>query len=62
MYTAFMTSAAIIGATAVGGCATADKEPASEPANASATAVPGEVDPNAPSASQQVRTTPGFNF
>ncbi|HEY2103532.1 MAG TPA: hypothetical protein VGH08_09805 [Chthoniobacterales bacterium] len=57
-----MTSAAIIGATAVGGCATADKEPASEPANASATAVPGEVDPNAPSASQQVRTTPGFNF
>jgi hypothetical protein len=50
------------GVVAFGGCATDEEFNAAEAAKARG-AVPGEVNPNAPDASQQqVRTQPGFNF
>jgi hypothetical protein len=53
---------AILAAIVLSSCTTTDQERVGEPANPSAASVPGEVNPNAPGASQQVRTTPGFNF
>lgn len=50
------------GVVAFVGCATDEEFNAAEAAKARG-AVPGEVNPNAPDASQQqVRTQPGFNF
>jgi hypothetical protein len=49
------------GIVAFGGCATDEEFNAAEAKTGEA--VPGEVNPNAPGASQQqVRTQPGFNF
>ena len=50
------------GIVAFGGCATDEQFNADEAAK-TRESVPGEVNPNAPGASQQqVRTQPGFNF
>jgi len=50
------------GIVAFSGCATDEEFNAAEAAK-TREAVPGEVNPNAPGASQQqVRTQPGFNF
>ena len=50
------------GIAAFSGCATDEEFNAAE-ASKTREAVPGEVNPNAPGASQQqVRTQPGFNF
>jgi hypothetical protein len=50
------------GIVAFSGCATNEEFSAGEAAKTRET-VPGEVNPNAPDASQQqVRTQPGFNF
>jgi hypothetical protein len=50
------------GIAAFSGCATDEEFNAAEASKTRET-VPGEVDPNAPGASQQqVRTQPGFNF
>jgi hypothetical protein len=50
------------GIAAFSGCATDEEFNASEAAKTRET-IPGEVNPNAPDASQQqVRTQPGFNF
>jgi len=50
------------GIVAFSGCATDEEFKAGEAAKTRET-VPGEVNPNAPDASQQqVRTQPGFNF
>ena len=50
------------GIAAFSGCATDEEFNAAE-ASKAREAVPGEVNPNAPGASQQqVRTQPGFNF
>ena len=50
------------GITAFTGCATDEEFNASEAAK-TREVIPGEVNPNAPDASQQqVRTQPGFNF
>src|SRR5437016_8480261 len=43
------------------GCTTTDQETATNPAPGRE-AIPGEINPNAPDASQQVRTTPGISF
>jgi hypothetical protein len=49
------------GIVAFGGCATNEEFNAAEEGKMRET-VPGEVNPNAPDASQQARTKPGFNF
>jgi hypothetical protein len=49
------------GIVAFSGCATDEEFNAAEAAK-TREAVPGEVNPNAPDASQQARTKPGFNF
>jgi hypothetical protein len=49
------------GIVAFSGCATDEEFNAAEAAKTRET-VPGEVNPNAPDASQQARTKPGFNF
>jgi hypothetical protein len=59
---AFAAAVVILGLMSLSSCTTTDQEHVADPANPSAAAVPGEVNPNAPGASQQVRTTPGFNF
>jgi hypothetical protein len=48
-------------AGALCGCTTTNQEVAGNPA-LGREAVPGEINPNAPDASQQVRTTPGISF
>ncbi|PYI76817.1 MAG: hypothetical protein DMF04_07790 [Verrucomicrobia bacterium] len=49
------------GIVVLGGCATSEDFNASETAN-TREVVPGEANPNAPDASQQSTSKPGFNF
>ena len=49
------------GIVALSGCATDEEFNAAEAAK-TREAIPGEVNPNAPDASQPARTKPGFNF
>jgi hypothetical protein len=49
------------GIVAFSGCATDEEFNAAEAAK-TREAVPGEVNPNAPDASQQTQTKPGFRF
>jgi hypothetical protein len=51
------------GTLTFGGCAsTGDEFNTTEATDKPRETVPGEVNPNAPDASQQARTKPGFNF
>jgi hypothetical protein len=49
-------------AVALCGCATTDQETFGTNPPPGQEVVPGEINPNAPDASQQVRTTPGISF
>ncbi|PYI89728.1 MAG: hypothetical protein DMF03_06950 [Verrucomicrobia bacterium] len=51
-----------VSAVALCGCATTDKETVGTNPPPGQEVVPGEINPNAPGASQQVRTTPGISF
>jgi hypothetical protein len=51
-----------LSAIAFCGCTTTDQETAGTNPAPGREVVPGEINPNAPDASQQVRTTPGINF
>jgi hypothetical protein len=51
-----------LSAVALCGCTTTNQEVAGDNTAPGREAVPGEINPNAPGASQQVRTTPGINF
>ena len=51
-----------LSAVAFCGCTTTDQETAGTNPAAGREVVPGEISPNGPDASQQVRTTPGINF
>jgi len=51
-----------LSAIAFCGCTTTDQETAGANLPPGREIVPGEINPNAPEASQQVRTTPGINF
>jgi len=49
-------------AVALCGCTTTSSQEAAGNPVPGREVVPGEIDPNAPDASQQVRTTPGISF
>ncbi len=44
------------------GCSALDNDAATNSSTQTATPVPGEVNPDAPDASQSARTSPGMNF
>jgi hypothetical protein len=51
-----------LSAVAFCGCTTTDQETVGANPAPGQEAIPGEINPNGPEASQQVRTTPGINF
>ena len=51
-----------LSAVALCGCTTTDQEVVGDNTAPGREAVPGEINPNAPAASQQIRATPGINF
>jgi hypothetical protein len=51
-----------LSAIAFFGCTTTDQETAGTNPAPGQEAIPGEINPNGPEASQQVRTTPGISF
>jgi len=57
-----VAGAASLVLVALSGCSTTEPGTTGDTTNRASTAVPGEVNPDAPDASQQVRTNPGFNF
>jgi hypothetical protein len=51
-----------LSAVAFCGCSTTDQETVGTNPAPGQEAIPGEINPTGPGASQQVRTTPGINF